>query len=119
MRLGRAAQSIRFDANRAASSPHASLSSSRGTIKMTRFALLASLMLWSATAYAQTPSPPASAQQLDNRGTAEDQKACDRDAQRHCREVLSNGDFAVLGCLRENRTRLTRACQGVLTKYGQ
>ena len=86
---------------------------------MNRFALLATLMLWSAMAHAQTLSPPASPAQLDSRGTADDQKACDRDAQRHCREILSDGDFAVLGCLRENRTKLTRACQAVLTKYGQ
>jgi Cysteine rich repeat len=86
---------------------------------MKPFALLAVLMLWSASAQAQTTPPPAAPAQLDTRGTAEDQKACDRDAQRHCREVLSGGDFAVLGCLRENRTKLSRACQGVLTKYGQ
>ena len=85
---------------------------------MRPFTLLALLMLWSAAAQAQTAPPPA-APALDNRGTAEDQKACDKDAQRLCRPVLSDGDFAVLGCLRENRVKLSRACQGVLTKYGQ
>jgi Cysteine rich repeat len=68
---------------------------------------------------AQPALQPPSPSQLDSRGTPDDQKACERDAQRHCREVLSDGDFAVLGCLRENRAKLTRACQGVLTKYGQ
>jgi hypothetical protein len=84
---------------------------------MIRFALLVALLMWSAPTRAQTP-PPASPQ-LDTRGTAEDQKACDRDAQKLCRLVLSDGDFAVLGCLRENRVKLSRACQAVLTKYGQ
>jgi hypothetical protein len=83
---------------------------------MKPFTLLAILALCSATAQAQTTAP---APALDNRGTAEDQKACDKDAQRLCRPVLSDGDFAVLGCLRENRVKLSRACQGVLTKYGQ
>ena len=86
---------------------------------MTRLALLATLLLWPATGQAQSTPPLAPPQQLDSRGTAEDQKACDRDAQRHCREVLSDGDFAVLACLRDNRAKLSRACQGVLTKYGQ
>ena len=56
---------------------------------------------------------------LDNRGTSDDQKACRGDARRHCRDALSQGDFAVLGCLREHRSKLSEGCRGVLTRHGQ
>jgi hypothetical protein len=87
---------------------------------MIRFALLAIIMLSPALVHAQTPPASAPLQPpLDTRGTADDQKACDNDARKLCRDVLSQGDFAVLGCLQQNRQKLTRSCQGVLTKYGQ
>jgi Cysteine rich repeat len=61
----------------------------------------------------------AQAQMAPPRGTDEDQKACDSDARRHCRAVLDQGDVAVLACLQQNRTKLTRRCQAVLTRHGQ
>ena len=33
----------------------------------------------------------------DSRGTPDEQKACSRDVQRHCRAVIDQGDFSVLG----------------------
>jgi hypothetical protein len=45
--------------------------------------------------------------------------ACARDVARHCRAVMNDGDQAVLACLKQNRPRLSRACEKVLTDHGQ
>ena len=47
------------------------------------------------------------------------QDACARDVTRHCRAVMNNGDGAVLACLKQNRTKLSKACDKVLTDHGQ
>ncbi|QPF91980.1 cysteine rich repeat-containing protein [Bradyrhizobium commune] len=47
------------------------------------------------------------------------QDACARDVTRHCRAVMNNGDGAVLACLKQNRARLSKACDKVLTDHGQ
>jgi hypothetical protein len=60
-----------------------------------------------------------SAQSGPNRGTTADQRACNADARVHCREVLNQGDMAVLACLRQHRGKLRRACEAVLQKHGQ
>ena len=52
-------------------------------------------------------------------GTAEEQKACTRDAQKFCRPVLDQGDFTVLACLKENRAKISPACNQVLKSNGQ
>ena len=62
-------------------------------------------------------SPPlmvslASAQQRADPG-------CARDVTRHCRSVMNDGDMAVLACLKQNRARLSKACDKVLTDHGQ
>jgi len=45
--------------------------------------------------------------------------ACARDVARHCRAVMNDGDQVVLACLKQNRARLTKACDKVLTDHGQ
>ena len=45
--------------------------------------------------------------------------ACARDVSRFCRAVMDNGDGAVLACLKQNRTRLSKGCDKVLTEHGQ
>jgi Cysteine rich repeat len=45
--------------------------------------------------------------------------ACARDVSRHCRAVINDGDDAVLGCLKQHRARLSKACDRVLTEHGQ
>jgi hypothetical protein len=45
--------------------------------------------------------------------------ACARDVVRHCRAVMNDGDSAVLACLQQHRTRISRACNKVLTEHGQ
>jgi hypothetical protein len=67
--------------------------------------------LLSAAEFASAQSSP--------RGTPEDQRACNLDVRQHCREVMSQGDMAILACLRQHRANLTRACESVLRKNGQ
>jgi hypothetical protein len=52
-------------------------------------------------------------------GTPEEQKACARDVERHCRPVIDQGDFTILACLQQNRPKLTVACNQVLKDHGQ
>jgi hypothetical protein len=52
-------------------------------------------------------------------GTPEEQAACSRDVQRHCRPVIDQGDFTILACLQQNRPKLTVACNQVLKSHGQ
>jgi hypothetical protein len=55
----------------------------------------------------------------DQRGTPEEQKACSRDVQRHCRPVIDQGDLVVLSCLQQNRPKISPACDKVLKDHGQ
>lgn len=57
--------------------------------------------------------------QQQRSGTPEEQAACSRDVQRHCRAVMDQGDFTVLACLQQNRPKLTKACDQVLKNHGQ
>jgi hypothetical protein len=54
-------------------------------------------------------------------GTPEDQAACSPDANRFCKQYLSErtDQMQVLGCFKSNRPRLSPACRAVLEKYGQ
>ena len=45
--------------------------------------------------------------------------ACARDVSRFCRAYMQQGDQVVLGCLKQNRARLSKACDKVLTDHGQ
>ena len=71
---------------------------------MTRFLFIFSLVLCASGALAQQQPG---------------QDACARDVTRHCRAVMNNGDGAVLACLKQNRTKLSKACDKVLTDHGQ
>jgi hypothetical protein len=55
----------------------------------------------------------------DGRGTPEEQKACTRDVEKHCRAVINQGDFTILACLKENRAKISSACDQVLKAHGQ
>jgi hypothetical protein len=50
---------------------------------------------------------------------AQGEAACGRDSSRLCKKVINDGDFAVLGCLKENRTRLRPVCVKFLQDQGQ
>ena len=45
--------------------------------------------------------------------------ACARDVTRFCRAQMQDGDQIVLACLKQNRARLSKACEKVLTDHGQ
>lgn len=72
-----------------------------------------------AQAPSRSPFPLPLPLPIDTRGTADDQRACHNDAQKLCRNVLNEGDFAVLACFQSQRHRLSAPCRGVLEKYGQ
>ena len=57
--------------------------------------------------------------QQQRSGTPEEQKACSRDVQRHCRAVMDQGDLIVLSCLQQNRPQISAACDKVLKDHGQ
>jgi hypothetical protein len=77
--------------------------------------VLAAAIVGSTVALAQLPLPiplPLPS------GTPEDRAACEPDVQRHCRAAIPD-QLRVLGCLQDNRKRISQACQGVLVRYGQ
>jgi hypothetical protein len=45
--------------------------------------------------------------------------ACARDVARFCRAHMNDSDQIVLACLKQNRAKLSRACEKVLTDHGQ
>jgi hypothetical protein len=57
--------------------------------------------------------------QQQRSGTPEEQAACTRDVQRHCRHVIDQGDLTVLACLQGNRAKISKACDQVLKTHGQ
>jgi hypothetical protein len=64
-------------------------------------------------------STAALAEDAQRSGTPEEQKACTRDVQKYCRPVIDQGDFTVLACLKENRAKISEACNQVLKTHGQ
>ena len=71
---------------------------------MTRSLLVLPLVLLAFSASAQTPH---------------EHDACARDVTRFCRSVMNNGDSVVLACLQQNRHRISKACNKVMTEHGQ
>ncbi len=53
------------------------------------------------------------------RGPPDEQKACTRDVEKHCRAVIDQGDFTILACLKENRAKISEGCNLVLKTHGQ
>ena len=47
------------------------------------------------------------------------QDACARDVSRFCRAHINDDDTVILACLKQNRARLSKACEKVLTDNGQ
>lgn len=52
-------------------------------------------------------------------GTSDQQRACSKDVSRHCRPVMKENDYVILGCLKENRAKLSKPCLGALAESGQ
>ena len=51
--------------------------------------------------------------------TEAQRNGCTRDVSRLCRAVMNDGDSAVLSCLQQNRAKVSKTCQKVLTDNGQ
>ena len=64
-------------------------------------------------------SVAASTGALAHSGTEQEEKACSRDVQHFCRKLIDHGDFTILACLKENRSKLSPACRNVLVSHGQ
>ena len=47
------------------------------------------------------------------------QDACARDVSRFCRAQMQAGDQVILACLKQNRARISKACQQMLASHGQ
>jgi hypothetical protein len=45
--------------------------------------------------------------------------ACARDVSRFCRAHMNDGDSVVLACLKQHRSRISRACDKIMTENGQ
>ena len=45
--------------------------------------------------------------------------ACARDVSRFCRAQMQDGDQIVLACLKQNRARISKACQQTLAAHGR
>ncbi len=78
---------------------------------MLRTLLIASLFASAATV--------AMAQNQNRSGTPDEQKACAKDVSRHCRTVMNESDLVILSCLQQNRPKISKACDAVLTSHGQ
>lgn len=61
----------------------------------------------------QAPSPFPNMMQ----GTPEEQRACAPDSARFCKQFEPD-PLQVLGCLQQNRTRISKACETVLRNRG-
>lgn len=45
--------------------------------------------------------------------------ACARDVSRFCRAQMQDGDQIILACLKQNRAKISKACQQKLASHGQ
>ena len=81
-------------------------------LKFPMAVILSSLCVCTAAIGQTQPQPQRS-------GTPQEQAACTRDVQRHCRPVIDQGDFTILACLQEHRPKLSVACNQVLKEHGQ
>ena len=72
-------------------------------------------------ALAQFPKQPPPA--AITSGTEQERAACHPDVIRFCKQLVRDDGqddvFAILGCLQTNRSRISHACQAVLTSHGQ
>ena len=61
-------------------------------------------------------------QQVSAQGNEQERTACRHDVRRFCQaELQRNPDdmLSITGCLQANRSRISRACRGVLAGHGQ
>ena len=73
---------------------------------MTKILFVIPLVLMASSASAQTQQK-------------EGHDACARDVSRFCRAQMQDGDQIILACLKQNRARISKACQQMLASHGQ
>jgi hypothetical protein len=79
--------------------------------------VIAATVFGTTVALAQLPLPlPLPLPNME--GTPEDRAACEADVKRYCAAFIPDS-LRILGCLQDNRQRISRPCQGVLVRYGQ
>jgi len=76
-------------------------------------AAMLSMMATTSPVHAQLPLPLPGMQ-----GTQTEQNSCHPDFVRYCKQ-FGEDQFAVLRCLQENRTKISKACLKVLEQHGQ
>jgi hypothetical protein len=91
---------------------------------MQRTAWLAAALTVSfgSAALAQLPPQPPPVKSPFSQGTDQERAACQPDVVKFCQaELKANQDdvFKILSCLQANRTRISAACNNVLTSHGQ
>jgi hypothetical protein len=66
--------------------------------------------------------PPPVSGPAGMQGTDQERVACHPDVTKYCQtqlQVNPNDVLGILGCLRENKPKISRACQDVLASHGQ
>ena len=89
---------------------------------MMRTAFLLAALLAPSMAFAQEKTEPKTEPTLQEQmqmGTPEERAHCRPDVRKHCSKIDLNKGETHLGCLKSNREKLSKACQDVMTKYGQ
>jgi len=76
------------------------------------------ISLWSSVSFAQDDVRGSSGTAL--RGTSQEEAACRRDVRKFCQDIPTTaGTLSFLSCLKENRSKISKACQKVLESHGQ
>ena len=83
---------------------------------LSRISLFAAVAFTTSTILASAVTAPAYAQDdVRKRGD----KACKTSSNKLCSKHFGEGDMAILGCLQQNKAKLTGACRKFLTEIGQ
>ena len=84
-----------------------------------RAVTVAVLGLWSSASFAQQTQTVRDSATIAQTGTAQEEAACRRDVRRFCRDIPDNaGPLFFLACLKENRSKISKACRDVLASHG-
>jgi hypothetical protein len=81
--------------------------------------VIAVLGLWSSASFAQETPRIRDSTAPAQRGTSQEEAACRPDVRRFCRNVPDHaGQLVFLACLKENRSKISKACRDVLARHG-
>jgi len=89
-------------------------------MKISKIVLVAALALAASPAFAQSnKAPPQQKGDTERSGSEEDQAACRPAVRAHCNKLVGEGNLVILGCLKEHRAKIGKACNDVLERNGQ